>query len=509
MAKVIYVAYAYSKENPLHQVPAELEKVIAVFKNTPCSTEREESATQEALENRFALLKKEILVFHFCGHAGATGLELNADASEEMNFIDMSAFAHIIGQDGQGLKLVFLNGCSTQPQVKHLLAQGVPAVIATTWPLDDLYAYRFAQVFYSKFTNPSYANTLQEAFDKTLQSFQANETDSFRNAQGQVKASKLMPVALRGNLDLDLATPTQIYQLEGDAAILQQRFTDWQQSAEKPMVALDLEKPGPAPDQKWELSYLLCDRDAQARDFSALLDSKQAGTQTEPCFLFIHDYGKNCPLELAKRFKMLTLRDAFPQKVRLEELDFPLPEDFDNAADPQKPLHYLAYLYAQKFSRDGGKHYDPVLRRYQYDEFTNDLFVVVHHQLPIYFWQAGIRRLFEYYVGDFSAELPEGLRKKLLVICTFDHTDDADELANAQQYRDLFQHLSALPHCQGRILHCPDLPVIHAAQVRQWYGRVFAGTLNAGQYMLPPRMDFLEAMPIMQTIINDYNRARR
>ncbi|MEZ4471740.1 MAG: hypothetical protein R3F60_13265 [bacterium] len=36
-----------------------------------------------------------------------------------------------------GLQLVFLNGCSTEAQVRRLLDLGVPAVIATNRAIDD------------------------------------------------------------------------------------------------------------------------------------------------------------------------------------------------------------------------------------------------------------------------------------------------------------------------------------------------------------------------------------
>lgn len=506
MANTIIVAYAYSKENPLNQVPAELKEVIAILEKTACSVERKESVTQEVLEQRFALLKKEILIFHFCGHAGSTGLELNGDGSEEMNFIDMEAFAQIIGQDGQGLKLVFLNGCSTQPQVQHLLAQGVPAVIATNWPLQDAYAYQFAQRFYANFTNKEYGFTLQEAFKRTLDSFQSNEKDRFFDAAGRVKPAKLLPEDLRGNLDVDLEAPTQIYQLDGDPLILQQRFADWQTTLQKPAVTIEPGKSGTLPDQKWEFAYLLCDRDVQARDFDGLLSRKKAGTLTHPSFIFIHDYGKHCPLELARRFKQLTLREAFPQKMRVEELAFPLPDDFGIAGDLLKPLHSLAAVYAQKFSRDGGNTYDQAMRRYQYGDFPTDIFVVVHHKLDVGFWHDDLEMLFKYYVGDFANELPGGLRKQLLVICTFAYAEKNRDVANAEKYRTLFKGICESPACQGRILHFPSLPAVSYSHVRQWYVQVFDRDFDDEKYPdVPETMTFKEAMPILQTIIADYN----
>ncbi|MEZ4471734.1 MAG: AAA family ATPase [bacterium] len=49
-----------------------------------------------------------------------------------------------------GLQVVFLNGCSTEPQVRRLLDLGVPAVIATNRAIDDGVATRFAERFYHR-----------------------------------------------------------------------------------------------------------------------------------------------------------------------------------------------------------------------------------------------------------------------------------------------------------------------------------------------------------------------
>ena len=64
--------------------------------------------------------------------------------------------ATLLGQQ-RGLKLVFLNGCSTRPHVKRLLDAGVPAVIATARPIDDAVAAEFAAAFYQASTTGSSA----------------------------------------------------------------------------------------------------------------------------------------------------------------------------------------------------------------------------------------------------------------------------------------------------------------------------------------------------------------
>ena len=50
------------------------------------------------------------------------------------------------------MKVVFLNGCSTRPQVKYLLESNVPAVIATARPIDDTIARKLSVAFYKALT---------------------------------------------------------------------------------------------------------------------------------------------------------------------------------------------------------------------------------------------------------------------------------------------------------------------------------------------------------------------
>jgi hypothetical protein len=58
---------------------------------------------------------------------------------------------------------VFLNGCSTQPQVDDLLRAGVSAVVATARPIDDDAACQFAENFYRKLAS---GYSVRDAFDQ-------------------------------------------------------------------------------------------------------------------------------------------------------------------------------------------------------------------------------------------------------------------------------------------------------------------------------------------------------
>ena len=93
--------------------------------------------------------RDRIAIFHFGGHADGDRLLLQSAFEPRPAYAE--GLATLLGQQ-RGLKLVFLNGCSTRPQVKRLLDAGVPAVIATARPIDDRVATEFAVAFYQALT---------------------------------------------------------------------------------------------------------------------------------------------------------------------------------------------------------------------------------------------------------------------------------------------------------------------------------------------------------------------
>ncbi len=100
------------------------------------------------LDQVYAVLQEHrdrIAVFHYGGHADSGRLFLEAALGEGPAHAE--GLAMLLGQQ-RGLKLVFLNDCSTRPQVRCLLDAGVPAVIATARAIDDRVARDFAVAFY-------------------------------------------------------------------------------------------------------------------------------------------------------------------------------------------------------------------------------------------------------------------------------------------------------------------------------------------------------------------------
>ena len=99
----------------------------------------EEKASLERIYSVFQKHRDRIALFHFGGHADGDRLLLQSAFEPRPAYAE--GLATLLGQQ-RGLKLVFLNGCSTRPQVKRLLDAGVPAVIATARPIDDRRGHR-------------------------------------------------------------------------------------------------------------------------------------------------------------------------------------------------------------------------------------------------------------------------------------------------------------------------------------------------------------------------------
>lgn len=89
---------------------------------------------------------KRIAIYHFAGHSDSYHLLLQT-ANRQPLLANAQGFAEFLAVQS-GLQLVFLNGCSSEAQVKALHEAGVKAVIATTEDVPDDWALPFAASFY-------------------------------------------------------------------------------------------------------------------------------------------------------------------------------------------------------------------------------------------------------------------------------------------------------------------------------------------------------------------------
>ncbi|MEM8892907.1 MAG: CHAT domain-containing protein, partial [Bacteroidota bacterium] len=152
---VIVLAYANerSEKGFLRQLTTELKAVMQALepsvqkgrvhlKVIPAATQEEivEVFQDEWYSNR-------IQIFHYGGHAAKDQLWLETEDGGNESFFSLG-LAKFLGAQ-KGLRLVFLNGCATEEHAKLMLAEDIPAIIATSEKINDLMARRFAEVFYS------------------------------------------------------------------------------------------------------------------------------------------------------------------------------------------------------------------------------------------------------------------------------------------------------------------------------------------------------------------------
>jgi hypothetical protein len=127
-----------------------------------------------------------IALFHFSGHASSEGLQLNQGITST-DFIYAEGIAGFLAKEVKTgkLKFVFLNGCSTAPQVAALKAAGVPNIIATNYPISDRKATDFSAFFYRTMANVAKAKPFAETPVTIAQALDA--TKNYLNSAYQTK----------------------------------------------------------------------------------------------------------------------------------------------------------------------------------------------------------------------------------------------------------------------------------------------------------------------------------
>lgn len=157
--EVLLLTFANDRERPLPTLAAEytaLNRILlpqALRQHFFCCSISHASLDDIAFY--LTLFRDRLSLFLFSGHAGRDSLHTVGDSTHSVGI------AHLLGQC-RNLKVVILNGCSTNGQVKALHDAGVPLVIATSAPVDDDTATKFStRLFQALETGIS----IEEAFE--------------------------------------------------------------------------------------------------------------------------------------------------------------------------------------------------------------------------------------------------------------------------------------------------------------------------------------------------------
>lgn len=169
---IVYVAFANQQDDHLPLLKQESRAIKDALRALEArdffKLEIDESTQLEDLIKTLTTYPDQLCIFHYAGHAGSTELELEGGAAFS------KGLASLLGEQQQ-LKLVFLNGCSTQAQVEQLFKAGVPAVIATSVPIQDNKAVAFSTAFYQALANK---RSIKSAFEFAKSSLEAQFGDA-------------------------------------------------------------------------------------------------------------------------------------------------------------------------------------------------------------------------------------------------------------------------------------------------------------------------------------------
>jgi hypothetical protein len=157
---VIFLAFAneYHQGRYLHKLVEEYQQLNAVLgpistnesaakgKHALCELIVRQNATIEDIFDVFQKYEERIAIFHYGGHADGYQLLLRGKGGDGQ-VAHGGGLVSLLGRR-KNLKLVFLNGCSTQKLAQDLTKRGVPAVIGTAASIPDEKALQLSARFY-------------------------------------------------------------------------------------------------------------------------------------------------------------------------------------------------------------------------------------------------------------------------------------------------------------------------------------------------------------------------
>ncbi len=157
--KLIFLSFANSQHDPLPSLLREDDGIYRALMPRALQQQyllhRDSYTSVEKIAEYITLVRDHLLLFHYSGHAGRDALLLDDEKASALGI------SKLLGQCPE-LKIVVLNGCSTQGQVQQLLDAGVPVVIATSAPVEDMKAMRFGIRLHKALSEGA---TIGEAFD--------------------------------------------------------------------------------------------------------------------------------------------------------------------------------------------------------------------------------------------------------------------------------------------------------------------------------------------------------
>ena len=233
MLPVILLAFANDKQNTgagyLRGLTLERNAIrdalMKAEENGLCQVLVEPDATVDRLFDIFQnpLYRDRIAIFHYGGHAESYSLLLESSSGGKAIANSEGLVPFLAKQ--KSLRLVFLNGCSSQTQSEELVSAGLPAVIGTSQSINDSIATGLATRFYK---GMAAGVTIERAW-----------TDSVDQTKTEHKTSDTPSLFVEGILGApgESTFPWELYTGEGGAS---SKAWNLPEAANQPLFGLEL-----------------------------------------------------------------------------------------------------------------------------------------------------------------------------------------------------------------------------------------------------------------------------
>jgi len=147
----VFLAFANRKEDELPTLDHEYREIHRVLSNREVKGHFDiyqgKNMTREEMIEYLNKFKKNIIIFHYSGHADRDQLLLEDESTSSEGILAQLA-------EAPNLKLIVLNGCSTYEQAKKLAAlKTAPVVVSTISKVGDHAATQFSIAFYQSLCN--------------------------------------------------------------------------------------------------------------------------------------------------------------------------------------------------------------------------------------------------------------------------------------------------------------------------------------------------------------------
>lgn len=164
---VILLVFANDKNQPLDEIGKESQAIRKILRNGLGTHDSHSHFEVELLpyssaQDLFEELRRfnnQIVILHFAGHTNSDLWKLHEGS------VNANGMAEVLKLQ-QSIRLLFINGCDNNEQVEAFSKANIPALIATSKPINDQQAQVFATEFYKKLVDgKALKSNIQDAYN--------------------------------------------------------------------------------------------------------------------------------------------------------------------------------------------------------------------------------------------------------------------------------------------------------------------------------------------------------